>query len=92
MEENTVVLNQSDKRFEYRKNGHLAVIEYEIKGDRLLLLSTQVPEAISGQGVGSELIKQSFQLIENMDLKVIPVCSFVQNWLAKNPEKQHLTA
>jgi predicted GNAT family acetyltransferase len=66
------------------------VIEYEPQGDKLLLLSTQVPPEISGQGVGSELIKQSFELIENMDLKVVPVCSFIQNWLRKNPDKKHL--
>ena len=92
MNDNTVVNNHSEKRFEYTRNGSLAVIEYEIKGDRILLLSTQVPQKVSGQGVGSELIKQSFELIENMDLKVVPVCSFVQSWLGKNPEKQHLIA
>jgi len=90
MKDNLVVNNKSGSRFECLKNGHLAVIEYEVKGDKILLLSTQVPPEISGQGVGSELIKQSFELIENMDLKVVPVCSFIQNWLRKNPDKKHL--
>ncbi|MEE4256747.1 MAG: GNAT family N-acetyltransferase [Bacteroidales bacterium] len=92
MEDSTFVNNHSEKRFEYKRNGSLAFIEYEIKDDRILLISTQVPEEISGQGVGSELIKQSFEQIENMNLKVVPVCSFVQNWLRKNPEKQHILA
>lgn len=90
--DNTVVNNESEKRFEYSRNGNLAVLEYDIMGDKLLLLTTQVPPAMAGQGVGSDLIKQSFELIENMDLKVVPVCSFVQNWLRKNPDKQHLLA
>jgi len=92
MKNSKVIHNETNKRFEYKHNGSLAFIEYEIKGDRILLISTQVPEEISGQGVGSELIKQSLDQIENMNLKVVPVCSFVQNWLRKNPEKQHVLA
>jgi len=92
MENNTVVNNESKKRFEYKKNDNLAVIEYKIMGNKILLLSTQVPPELSGQGVGSNLVKQAFDLIESMDLKVVPVCSFIQRWLRKNPEKQNLLA
>lgn len=90
--ENKVVDKHTENRFEYKRNGILAILEYERKGDKIYLLSTQVPDEISGQGVGSELIRQSFELIEKMNLKVVPVCSFVHNWLGKNPEKQHLLA
>jgi len=92
MENKHVINNEARKRFELEKNGKPAFIEYKIMGDKILLLSTQVPEELSGQGVGSKLAGQTFEIIETMDLKVVPICSFIQGWLKKHPEKQHLLA
>ena len=92
MEEFKVINNESERRFEYKKNGNLAAIEYKIMGDKIILLSTHVPQEMSGQGVGSNLVKQTFDLIKDMDLKVVPVCSFIQGWLRKNPVDQEFLA
>ena len=89
---NNVINNEAKKQFELEVNGVLAVIQYKIMGDKILLLSTRVPKELSGQGVGSKLVKESFDIIEKTDLKAVPVCSFIQGWLRKHPEKQDLLA
>lgn len=92
MEDITVINNEAKQRFEYEKNGLVATIEFKIMGDKIILLSTNVPQEMSGQGIGSRLVKQSFELIKNMNLKVVPVCSFIQGWLRKNNVDKELLA
>ncbi len=92
MDNQQVINNTAEKQFQYPKNGLTAVIDYKIMGNKLLLLATRVPPELAGQGVGSTLVKQTFDLIENMNLEVVPVCSFIQGWLRKHPEKHHLLA
>ena len=84
--------NKDLGQFELRLDDHLARIIYEIKGKKIYLFSTQVPESLSGRGVGSKLLKESLVLIEQMNLKVVPVCTFVQGWFMKHPEKRSLLA
>lgn len=84
--------NKDTGQFELHVNDHVARIIYEVKGKKIYLFSTQVPESLSGQGVGSKLLRESLELIEEMNLKVVPVCSFVQGWFMKHPEKRNLLA
>jgi len=87
----TVVNNTAFNRFELEKNGELAVLEYSIpKEDVLLLSHTEVPESMSGQGVGSALAKQSLEMIKSAGWKMIPVCPFIISYIKRHPEYQEL--
>ena len=45
-------------RFEVASGGAIAFVEYDRAGDgRIALLHTEVPEAVSVQGVGSKLVR-----------------------------------
>jgi uncharacterized protein len=87
------VINNRDKnQFELQIEGHQAIIEYKIKKDKIYLISTQVPDALSGQGIGKKLVTGTIDQIETMNLKVVPVCSFIQAWFKRNPDKNNLLA
>ena len=45
-------------RFEVASGGAVAFVEYRRAGDgRIALLHTEVPDVLSGQGVGSKLVR-----------------------------------
>ena len=87
-----VINNKAEGQFELHVEGHVARITYEIKGKKIYLFSTNVPESLSGQGIGSKLLKGSLEIIEGMNLKVIPKCSFIQGWFMKHPERRNILA
>ncbi|GAB4310981.1 MAG: hypothetical protein Kow00127_00840 [Bacteroidales bacterium] len=84
--------NPDAGRFELKEGDFTAYIEYKIKDNKYYLISTQVPEELSGQGIGSRLLKGSLELIEKSGYKVVPVCSFVSGWFERHPGKSELLA
>ena len=81
--------NPALSRFEKRNGGAVAVafVEYERSGDgRIALLHTEVPEALSGQGVGSRLVRGTLDAVRAEGLKVVPRCEFVAAYVARHPE------
>ncbi|MGH3124350.1 MAG: GNAT family N-acetyltransferase, partial [Streptosporangiaceae bacterium] len=51
-----VTHDPDDSRFEYRAGGSVAELVYRLRGERMVLLHTGVPEALEGHGVGGELV------------------------------------
>jgi uncharacterized protein len=88
--ENTVVNNPQAGRFEVKKDGILAVLEYRLAERKIVLIHTEVPEALSGQGIGSQLARAGLDYARAQGLKVVPVCPFVAGYIQKHPEYQDL--
>lgn len=87
-----VINIKQPNRFELQVKDKIAKVEYEIKNDKYYLVSTQVPKEFSGQGIGSKLIKESLEQIENMGFKVVAICPFIKAWFKRHPEKAYLQA
>ena len=87
-----VINNTKDRQFELHTENGVARITYGIEGRKIYLISTSVPEALSGKGIGSGLLRGSLDIIEEMGLKVVPVCPFAKGWFLKHPEKMELLA
>ncbi len=81
-----VVDNPGQSRFELSLPEGMAVAAYRRDGDRIVLIHTEVPQALSGQGVGSRLARGVFELIRAGGYKVVLRCSFMQAWSARHPE------
>ncbi len=63
--------NPAASRFEMAGGGAIAFVEYERAGDgRIALLHTEVPEALSGQGVGSKLVRGTLDALRAEGRKV----------------------
>ncbi len=79
-------------RFEMGSGDGTAFVEYRRAGDRIALLHTEVPEALSGQGVGSKLVRAVLDRIRAEGLKVVPRCEFVAAYVDRHPEYRDLLA
>lgn len=89
----TVALKNEKKRYEGAVDGQLAgFVTYEPEGDVLDLQHTEVDDEYAGQGVGTELVKQTLDLIRAVDKKVKPSCPFIAKFIDENPEYKDLLA
>ncbi|SHG14111.1 GNAT family N-acetyltransferase [Dysgonomonas macrotermitis] len=87
MENYELINNTDEKQYEFHVGKYLAKIEY-IKTDtgEIYLTHTEVPTALEGQGIGSQLVEKVLTDIENNQLRLIPLCPFVAGYIKKHPD------
>lgn len=63
--------------------GHAAYHET----DRLVVFThTEVDPSLEGQGIGGLLVRGMLDDVRSRGLAVLPVCPFVQAWMARHPD------
>jgi predicted GNAT family acetyltransferase len=77
--------NPAASRFEIRSDDQLAQLVYRRREDRLVIVHTEVPEALSGQGIGGVLVVAAVDRAEREGLTVVPLCPFARGWLERHP-------
>jgi predicted GNAT family acetyltransferase len=82
--------NKEKKRYEFSLPEHTPLIEYIRTKDKIYLTHTEVPTALEGQGIGTELVKQVLDDIKQKDLELVPLCPFVAAYIKKHPEYKAL--
>ncbi|WP_436515943.1 GNAT family N-acetyltransferase [Ekhidna sp. To15] len=76
------VNNKEENRFELALDNSIAFIDYKIgKSGAMYLIHTEVPDELEGQGVGHKLVRESLDLIEKANIKIIPLCPFVKSFI-----------
>jgi predicted GNAT family acetyltransferase len=85
-----VVNNKSKHRYELAVEGHIAATYYELAGDVITFVHTEVPPELGGKGVGSKLIRGALDQVRANGLKVIAQCPFVKAFIEKNAAYQDL--
>ncbi len=80
-----VVDNREESRFEVRVDGHLAELDYRRRGDRLVLIHTEVPAELGGRGIGGILVTAAIDEAAAEGLTVLPLCPFARSWLERHP-------
>jgi predicted GNAT family acetyltransferase len=78
--------NKAQHRFEMDAGGEMAVANYRLAPGVITFTHTEVPEALWGRGIGSQLIRGALQAARAEHLKIVPRCSFVSSYLRKHPE------
>jgi predicted GNAT family acetyltransferase len=81
-----VTHDPDDSRFEYRLGGSVAEIVYRLRGQRMVLLHTGVPDAMEGHGIGGELVRAAVGYAASHGLTVVPACPFARAWLERHPD------
>jgi uncharacterized protein len=81
----TVIDNTDANRFEITVDGSNAHLIYRRDGGRLVLVHTEVPEELSGRGVGGTLVAAAIEAAAESDLTVVPICPFARSWLRRHP-------
>ena len=78
--------NTDASRFELRADGWLAELIYRIRGDRLVLVHTEVPVELEGRGIGGRLVTAAVDRAAREGLTLVPLCPFARDWLERHPE------
>jgi predicted GNAT family acetyltransferase len=84
--------NPAMSRFEMVSGNALAFVGYQRTGNRIVLTHTEVPEAMSGQGVGSKLVSGVLDTIRAQGAMVVPRCEFVAAFIERHPGYRSLVA
>jgi uncharacterized protein len=78
--------NFPDNRFEMDTEGGVAFARYRRDGDTLMILHTEVPRALEGRGLGSQLVTGVLDLVRSRNEKIVPLCGFVRRFIALHPD------
>jgi predicted GNAT family acetyltransferase len=87
-----VIENTAAHRFELAIGDSIAAAYYQLENGKVVLLHTEVPQQLSGQGIGSKLAEGVFRLIRESGRQVIVRCSFMGVWVSRHPEVNDLVS
>src|ERR1044072_9144498 len=79
--------NTDRLQYELEADGGIAFMTYRDspRGHRVLV-HTEVPPALQGQGVASRLVKAVLDDARAHGRPIVPACQFVQSYLQRHPE------
>ena len=78
--------NPARCRFETTTEGQISFLTYRREPDTLLLLHTEVAEALGGRGIASALTWHALETARAKGLSVVPLCSFIATYIERRPE------
>jgi hypothetical protein len=85
--ESAFAQNTENKRFELHVENQIAFIDYIITNENVVYLThTEVPESLSGKGVGVSIVEKTLQFVKDNNYKLVPQCSFIVKYIVKHPE------
>jgi predicted GNAT family acetyltransferase len=73
-------------RFELDAGGRTAVAYYQVSLGTITFTHTEVPQELSGQGIGSALARGALDTARAQGLKVVAKCPFIGAYIARHPE------
>jgi predicted GNAT family acetyltransferase len=80
-------------RFEIEEGGEVAYLEFETDSQGWMTIwHTEVPSAVRGQGLASELAQTAFEYAKQNNLRVDVICPLAASFLSKHPEYDSLVA
>ena len=56
------------------------------------MVQSEVPEALSAQGIGSRLVRGTLDALPGESVSVVPRCGFVAAYIERHPEHRGLLA
>jgi hypothetical protein len=81
--------NEAQSRYELRQDGEVAALaQYQLEGDRVRFIHTEVDERFEGQGLGSRLAASALDDVKRRGLKAVPQCKFIASYIARH-EKEY---
>ena len=81
-----VVDRADDGLFVLEVDGQVAELVYRVEGAYLVLIHTEVPEALEGRGLGGTLVRAALDRAVRDGLTVVPHCPFARGWLGRHPD------
>jgi predicted GNAT family acetyltransferase len=72
-------------RFIFEDGGVEAELVYDERPGRLILVHTEVPDALGGRGIGGRLVGAAVARALAEHLTIVPWCPFARRWLSEHP-------
>lgn len=79
-------------RFTTAVEGVLCVLEYRLHDNIMTITHTGVPEEVGGRGIASALVTAAFAAAREEGWRVVPACSYAQQYVQRHPEVADLIA
>lgn len=87
MENYELTDNVEKSQYEFHVENYLPKIEYiKTNNGEIYLTHTEVPVALEGRGIGSQLAEKVLADIEKKGLRLIPLCPFIAGYIKKHPD------
>lgn len=78
MDDYELIDNEERHQYEFHIGKYVPKIEYiKTKNGEIYLTHTEVPVALEGKGVGSQLAEKVLKDIEKQELRLVPLCPFL---------------
>lgn len=81
-----IIHDRQNSRFYAEVQGYTAYVGYQIWGDTLNIVTTQVPKPLEGQGIAAALVGATYDYAAAEGLKPAATCSYAVAWLARHAE------
>jgi predicted GNAT family acetyltransferase len=87
-----VKYNPDASRFEVQLgDGKFAQIAYQMEGDVMLFVHTEVPKEFGGRGIADKMAYAALEYAKANGLQVMALCPFVKAYIGRHPEYQPIT-
>ena len=73
-------------RFVYAETGDAAHLVYQDEAGRLILVHTEVPEALGGRGIAGRLVQAAVERARERGATLVPWCPYARHWLKGHPD------
>jgi uncharacterized protein len=84
--------NTQLSRFELDVDGHISFIDYRRHGSVITMTHAEVPPALNGRGIGSDLARGALDLVRQRHETVVSRCPFITSFIKRHTEYQSLLA
>lgn len=85
--------NPAEHRFEMPiADGAIAAAYYRLDDGVVVLIHTEVPFELSGNGIGTRLALGVFETIRQSGRRASVRCAFMANFVARHPEQRDVLA
>lgn len=82
-----VTRNDDEQRYEiHREETLLGFAAFQATPELVIFTHTEVFPGSEGQGVGGTLVRGALDDVRERGLKALPVCGFVQGYIARHPD------
>jgi predicted GNAT family acetyltransferase len=82
--EEKVIHEKENERFVIYADGNEVYVEYKMRNNKMDLNHTYTNPALRGKGLAAHVVRAALEFAKENNLKVIPTCSYVQSFIAKN--------
>jgi uncharacterized protein len=81
------VRDDSDgERFLVESDGNIAQLVYRKEPGQLILVHTEVPEALAGRGIAGRLVQAAVASAASEQRTVVPWCPYARRWLEEHAD------